>query len=27
MGTGSFSRGKVAGVWQWPPTPSSAKVK
>jgi hypothetical protein len=22
MGTGSFLRGKAAGVWRWPPTPS-----
>jgi hypothetical protein len=28
MGTvGSFPRGKTAGVWSWPPPPSSAKVK
>jgi len=22
-----LSRGKVAGAWRWPPTPSSARVK
>jgi hypothetical protein len=26
MGTG-LSRGKAAGAWRWPPTPSSAEVK
>jgi hypothetical protein len=27
MGTWSLSGGKAAGVWRWPPTPSSAEVK
>ena len=27
MCNGSFQRGKAAGAWRWPPTPSSAEVK
>ena len=27
MGTRSFLRGKAAGAWSWPPTPSSAEAK
>ena len=27
MGTESFPRGKAAGVWRWPPTPSSTEVE
>jgi len=27
MGTGSIRGGKVAGMWRWPSTPSSAEVK
>jgi hypothetical protein len=27
MDTRSLSRGKAAGAWRWPPTPSSAEVK
>jgi len=27
IGTGSLSRGKAAGVWRWPRTPSSAEVE
>jgi hypothetical protein len=26
-GYGVFPRGKVAGAWRWPPTPSSAEIK
>ena len=27
MGTTSFSGGKAAGEWRWPPTPSSSEFK